>query len=321
MLLFLVVPLAARANLTGSWRVGFTDVPGGAGQDFCRFDLVEAADGQVQGYLGICGLGTDGLLSGTVDASGALTLHIVAPDDAACEVYTIAGTVTPAAVRIDAAYSCAYPLALSGYLVATPCDPLTPGSCPELSGLSLPKRLHEVRACTPEPASSCHGSTAGKAKLTIERSDTFHYAFNFGVPDATGITLADLGNPTTVRDYAVCVYHTVGGTPVLVAMEPAWAATTCGTKPCWTVQATGVKYRNTTGRRGKLSQLQVKLKRSGVANAAAKGRVTTVLPPPVGVQLGLPIVVQFLADDTCVAATFTTGTVNADGRLTAKGGQ
>jgi hypothetical protein len=48
-----VVTVAARADVSGSWRVGFTDSPGGAAQDYCRFDLVESADGQVQGYLGI----------------------------------------------------------------------------------------------------------------------------------------------------------------------------------------------------------------------------------------------------------------------------
>jgi len=85
----------------------------------------------------------------------------VAPDDIGCETYYIDGTLDGAMDRIAGSYLCTHPLGgLGGDVLLTRCDPLTPGSCPEGPGIGLPPRLHEIRACTPTPA-TCHGSTDG----------------------------------------------------------------------------------------------------------------------------------------------------------------
>lgn len=86
---------ALHADVSGSWRFGFSIPPETPPQDSCRFDLEESPPGQVQGWLGRCALGTDGVVSGTVDGAGALVLQLVAPDDAGCEAYRITGTVAP----------------------------------------------------------------------------------------------------------------------------------------------------------------------------------------------------------------------------------
>jgi hypothetical protein len=244
-------------------------------------------------------------------------LRIVAPDDVGCEVYGIAATVAPAEDVFDGAFSCDFPIAQGGYLTATRCDPGTPGSCPEVSGASLPPRIHEVRSCTPEPATPCQGSLDARAKLRLERDDTYHYGVKFKLPDAVGVAAADLGDPTSVRDYVLCVYDATA----LVAMEPAWAATTCNNRPCWQLPTNGVRYRNPEASRGKLTRLRVKARASGTGNAVVKGRVTTVSAPSVGLSLTLPVVVQLLADDTCLGATFTSATVNGPDLLDAKNGQ
>jgi hypothetical protein len=312
----------AGADVTGSWRVGFTDAPGHPIGDYCRFDFVQAADGEIQGYLGRCGLGTDGLFSGTVDPSGPLTIRIVAPDDVGCEVYRIDATVAPSGDTIDGTFACSFPIALPGALTMTRCDPLTPGSCPETSGASLSPRPHEVRACAPTPAAPCQGSVGAKAKLKMVRADTYHYTIDFKLPDSTGVTLADLGDALTVRDYVACVYHDVAGGPVLAAMEPAWAATTCDGKPCWQVKPTGIAYKNRSAKRGKLVQLKVRIRSSGGSNSKVKGRVTTVQAPPSGTALGLPVTVQLLAGDgACLAATFPVATVSDGTQLKARAGQ
>lgn len=311
-----------HTDVTGSWRAGFTDTPGGLAQDFCRFDFMEEANGGIRGYLGVCGLGTDGVFSGSVDPSGALAIRIVAPDDVGGEVYGITATVAPSGDTIDGTFACSFPTGLIGYVTMTRCDPLTPGSCPEVSGASLPLRPHEVHACAPEPAASCHGSVGARAKLDTTRVDAFHYAFAFKLPDSTGVGLADLGDPLTVRDYVACVYHTVAGMPVLAAMEPAWAATTCDGKPCWQVKPIGVVYKNRSARRGKLTQLKVKVRSSGGSTTTVKGRVTTVAAPPTGTPLELPVTVQLLAGDgACLGATFSTALVRDGTFLKAKNGQ
>jgi hypothetical protein len=320
--LLAVLAAQAHADVTGSWRVGFIEAPGQTPQEFCRFDLVEAADGQVQGYLGICGIGTDGLLSGTVDASGTLSLRIVAPDDLGCETYGIAATIVPGGNDFEGTFLCDFPIQQGGYVVATRCDPLTPGSCPEVSGASLPPRPHEVRACTPEPATSpCHGSVDARARLRMERDDTYHYSLKFKLPDAMGITVADLGDPTTVRDFVICVYQAVGTSPSLLAMEPAWAAYHCNERPCWQLQTNGVRYRNPEASRGKLTRLKAKVRGSGTSNVVVKGRVTIVSSPPVDLPLELPILVRLFSDDTCLGATFTSAMANEPNLFDAKNGQ
>src|SRR5262245_12448441 len=146
----LLVATLAHADVTGSWRVDFLDVPGGTVGDSCRFDLVETAGGQIEGWLGLCGLGTDGVFSGSIDSGGDVALHIVAPDDVGCETYGIDATLNGAMDAIDGSFLCTHPLAgLLGAVHMTRCDPLTAGSCPEIQGAGLPPRLHEIRACTP----------------------------------------------------------------------------------------------------------------------------------------------------------------------------
>ena len=321
MVLVLAASLA-HADLTGSWRVGFSNAPGDPVMDYCRYDLVESAGGEVQGYLGVCVLGTDGLLTGTVDGTGALDLRVVAPDDIGCEVYGISGTVAPDVSTFEGTWACDFPIQISGYLSATRCNPSTPGSCPEIAGASLQPRPHEVRACAPTPATPCQGSVGARASLKIRRSDFYHYALTFKLPDATDVTLADLGDPTTVRDYVACVYHTVGGVPVVAAMEPAWAATFCDDVPCWELGPTGLKYKNKSTERGKITQLKIKIRATGASTTVLKGGATTVHALPLNEGLGLPITVQLLSgNDTCVGATFTTATTNAAGLLKAKNGQ
>jgi hypothetical protein len=321
---FLLVALAAttaRADLTGSWRVGFPP-PSGPTTEFCRFDIVESTGGQLEGWLGICGLGTDGLFSGRVDGSGALSLRIVAPDDVGCEAYGIIGTLAPSGDAIDGTYTCDFPISLSGPVTFTRCDPGTPGSCPESSGASLPARVHEVRGCAPEPVTTCLGSPRAKAKLTAKREADRRYDFKLTLPDAGGVTAMALGDPRTVRDYVACVYHTVGGSPVLAAMEPAWAATFCKTGvPCWTVRPNGVQHKNPKAVRGKLSEVKVRTRGTTKSAVTVKGRATTATPPPIA-SLGLPVVVQLLAgDDLCFGATFTTAISQTPETLKAKGGQ
>jgi len=313
---------SARADLSGSWRVGFPPTPGGPISEYCRFDFVESAGGELQGYLGVCLLGTDGVFSGTVDGAGALDLRIVAPDDIGCEAYGIAATVAPDANTWEGTFTCDFPLGISGDVTAVRCNPSMPGDCPETPGQSLPLRPHEVRACAPTPATPCQGSVGARASLKIQRSDLYHYALTFKLPDATGVTVADLGDPTTVRDYVACVYQTVGGVPVLTAMEPAWAATTCNEKPCWTVQPTGLKFLNKSTERSELTQLKLKVRGTGASTTVVKGGVTEVVLSPLNSVLQVPIIVQLLSgDDVCLGATFTRATVNAAGLLKAKNGQ
>jgi hypothetical protein len=234
-------------------------------------------------------------------------------------VYAITATAAPSGDAIDGSFAAP----ISGYVTMARCDPLTPGSCPDLvTGASLPPRSHEVHACGPAPVASCHGSPGARAKLKTTRVDGFHYAVDFKLPDSTGVGVADLGDPLTVRDYVACVYQTIGGSPVLAAMEPAWAATTCVGVPCWQVTPSGVLYKNPASKRGKLTQLRVKVRSSGKSTTKVKGRVTTVLAPPMGSALEPPVIVQlFAGDGACLGATFPIAFVNDGTVFKAKNGQ
>lgn len=104
-------------------------------------------------------------------------------------------------------------------------------------------------------------------------------------------------------------------------MEPAFAATSCDSGPSWTTSTTDVEYRNDTAHIGKLTRVKASIGSNRHVFVSVKGRATTVLAPPVGSTLGLPIVVQLLADDTCFGATFPSAPANRPDKLRAGRGQ
>jgi hypothetical protein len=306
---------SARADVNGPWRVEFT-IPGGGSGDACRFTFSQSGADELAGKLTGCALGTDGIFTGTRDVSGNVELTIVAPDDPGCEIYTMSGTLAPDEQSIAGTFLCLTPLTLAGNFDATVCDPDVPGECPG-SNPSMPLSL-----CYPHStATGCKVSTTAKAGIKIERDSDLRYEAKLRIPRASATMPAELGDPTTTRDYVACLYHTVGGELTLFAAEPILAGRSCGSVPCWKSTTTGFKYRNGSTRGSQLRSMLVKSGAAGKAKVKAGGGLSTILAPPVGTDLGLPVVAQIVSGDTCWSATFLSADENAAGKLKAKGGQ
>lgn len=166
--------------------------------------------------------------------------------------------------------------------------------------------------CPPAPVPGCRGPVAaGKSLLQLKQrtpdaGDSLSWKWAKG--DAT--TLAELGDPGGSDAYRLCIYDATGirtGTTV-----PAGG--TCGSRPCWTPNSNGFKYKDTVGTPDGIVQVQLKAGDTpGRASILVKGKgaalrlpLTQTIAAPVTVQLRRP-------DGPCWQAVYGTPTAQ-DGR-------
>jgi hypothetical protein len=169
--------------------------------------------------------------------------------------------------------------------------------------------------CRLGPRPACHdtafpGTSVLKVKNTSNPgADQLVWKWSKG--DAT--TAADLGSPTTMGNYHLCLYDESGATPSLLARADIPAGGTCSGKPCWRRNGDTVKYRNAARTPDGISKLQVKAGASGHAKLTLKGK-GALLPPLPELPLDLPARVQLQAEGGgCFEAVFgNAGTVRND---------
>jgi hypothetical protein len=148
--------------------------------------------------------------------------------------------------------------------------------------------------CPPAPLAGCRGPVApGKSLLLLKRhvpdtGDSLSWKWAKG--DTT--PLADFGDPSGSDAYRLCIYDATG---VRVgATAPAGAS--CGTLPCWDLNASGFKYKDKAGTPDGIVQVQLKAGTTpGRASILVKGKgaalrlpLTATLASPVTVQLRRP---------------------------------
>ena len=99
--------------------------------------------------------------------------------------------------------------------------------------------------CPPAPLAGCRGPVApGKSLLLLKRhvpdtGDSLSWKWAKG--DTT--PLADFGDPSGSDAYRLCIYDATG---VRVGVT-APAGGSCGTLPCWGLNASGFKYKDKAG--------------------------------------------------------------------------
>lgn len=161
--------------------------------------------------------------------------------------------------------------------------------------------------CPPAPLPGCREPVApGKSLIQLKQR----------IPDAgdglswkwaKGATtpLADFGDPAGSDAYRLCVYDATG----VRAGTTVPAGGTCGSRPCWTPNASGFKYKDTAGTPDGIVQVQLKAGTApGRASILVKGKgaalrlpLTQTLAAPVTVQLRRP-------DGPCWQAVYSTPT-------------
>ncbi len=167
--------------------------------------------------------------------------------------------------------------------------------------------------CPPAPLAGCRGPVApGKSLLLLKRhvpdtGDSLSWKWAKG--DTT--PLADFGDPSGSDAYRLCIYDATG---VRVGVT-APAGGSCGTLPCWDLNASGFKYKDKAGTPDGIVQVQLKAGTTpGRASILVKGKgaalrlpLTATLASPVTVQLRRP-------NGPCWEAVYSTPFVAQDSR-------
>jgi cysteine-rich repeat protein len=181
-------------------------------------------------------------------------------------------------------------------------DVCSGGSC---TGGTCSLCCDALAGCVPAPASSCKQSVSPNGLLAYigvaDKPRTLKWNWRNG--DAT--TAAELGDPTTSTNYAVCIYRPIGATPdlglVLAADAPAGAMS--GTRPSWSVRAAGpIRFKNRSGNAGGLTEISVRPADTGHARMKVRGKGSLDFNPIRGVP---PVIAQLRASNgTCFEARF-----------------
>src|SRR5262249_17648554 len=128
------------------------------------------------------------------------------------------------------------------------------------------------------------------------------------------VQVGDFGNPSTGSPlYELCLYDAgVGGVYDGQPLGP------CGSRPCWTSNAAGWKFKSTTGLPDGVTRMTLKGSPvAGNARVEAKAKMTSLLAA--GLQLQTPVIAQVRSSDGhCWGARFSTPRQNVPGLFKAK---
>lgn len=136
--------------------------------------------------------------------------------------------------------------------------------------------------------------------------------------DAGTMMISDFGDPTRTTGYQLCLYDTPSGVPQLEWSAAAPAGGTCARKPCWSVRATGFKYRDPDLTPNGIARLVLKAGRGGAAQIGVKGQGPNLALPTL--PFSAPVTVQLRATTgQCWTASYSTPKANGATRFIGQG--
>lgn len=177
-----------------------------------------------------------------------------------------------------------------------------------------------INACCPAaPLDGCvEPIAAGKAKLVIKDDATdskdgivFKWS-NGGVLDPA----TDLGDPVSgATHWVMCLYDESGNVAVPVVTADVPPGGTCGTKPCWSANATGLKYGDKLFANDGVLKMTMKgdADTPGKSKVMLKGKGDPLTFPPAMLPFAQDstVTVQLRASDAaCIQARFSTNQKN-----------
>ena len=179
--------------------------------------------------------------------------------------------------------------------------------------------------CAVGPKAGCQAVTTPQAAFLELKDGTpsTNHKVTFKWTKGAATSFAQLGNPLTTDDYALCVFD-MTGTPGLLLKATAPASGTCAGKACWkqlgsTTSPKGWKYADKDATPDGLTLLQASSGAVGKAKMTVKGKGNNL---PVGTfsTLGSAITTQIQAENgTCWTAACSLVTKNAAGDFKCKG--
>jgi cysteine-rich repeat protein len=167
--------------------------------------------------------------------------------------------------------------------------------------------------CPPAPLAGCRAPIApGKSLLQLKNrfpntGDGLMWKWAKGATTP----LADFGDPAGSDAYRLCIYDATG----VRAGATIPAGGSCGTRPCWTPNTTGFKYKQKAGTPDGIVQVQLKEGTTpGRASVVLKGKGTS-LDLPSTATLASPVTVQLRRPNgPCWEAIYTAPFAAQDSR-------
>jgi cysteine-rich repeat protein len=163
-----------------------------------------------------------------------------------------------------------------------------------------------LAGCVPAAGPGCKQAVSPNGLLAYSQLADKPNSLKWNVRNGEATSPAELGDPTTSTDYAVCIYRPIGATQDLdlVLAAEAAAGEMSGTKPSWTVRGSGsIRFRSRTGNADGLTQIAVR-PGAGRTNIKVRGKGGALhLNPVYG---GVPVIAQLRASNgTCFEARFS----------------
>jgi 6-phosphogluconolactonase (cycloisomerase 2 family) len=165
--------------------------------------------------------------------------------------------------------------------------------------------VRDFAGCEAGPLVGCRGSSHGVLRLVSRGTLVWRWLRG----DAT--SAADLGDPTTTTDYALCLYDESGPTPALLlrALMPAGGVCGAGGRTCWKAITPGVRYRDISRTPEGVRSTLFKTGGAGQARIVLAGAGDDLGIP--ALPLNLPVRAQLEADTgECWEATYSVPRVN-----------
>jgi len=174
--------------------------------------------------------------------------------------------------------------------------------------------------CPPAPAVGCATTTRPRAsRLYIHNGPDYADRLTWRWQKGQTILPADLGDPTTMSSYALCLYAKVGAAVVAAVEEDIPAATICDSTPCWSASGEGFAYKDPKIQWSSLTSLNLTPGEAGKGRIKLKAKGATLGPPTLPLDLSVPVKAQLLNTQTgaCWEATYSTASINDVGRFSA----
>lgn len=167
--------------------------------------------------------------------------------------------------------------------------------------------------CTAVPRTGCKqvASTAsGKPAIALlrPRADRAYDRVVFRWKPGQATTMAEFGDPSLDRTYALCVYDETPSGFVLLVDTTASPGGVCANKPCWRLNRSGTKwlFRNPELTPDGMLRMDLQSGPDGSARVVAVAKGYRAGVPPLPVQQATRVVAQVVNDlGTCWSAEFT----------------
>ncbi len=176
--------------------------------------------------------------------------------------------------------------------------------------------------CPALPAENCREPLeARKSLLKLSARDDGRDKLVWKWTRGAETTLADIGNPATDDDYALCLYDSLAGSGRLLLQHAMPAAAECGSdRPCWKQSSKGTAWRDARLMQGPIKKMAIRAGAGGKPRItlAAQGPALALPELPLSVDPWIRLQLHNTANGRCWEGRYEDVTVRGGARLKAR---